>query len=250
MKPRPRVLFIRHDPDAHPGYVGDRLEARGFESVDLAVAKSMAEPNPVIDFGDPNDYDLIVPLGSIWSVYDTETIGNWIRPELEFLTEAHQQDIPLLGVCFGGQALSAALGGTVSAAPVPEVGWRTIDSDRPDAIADGPWMQWHYDRFTVPDGATELARNDIGPQAFIKDRTVGLQFHPEVSVQIVHSWLDGAPVELLAGPEVDVDTIRTDTTRLAPEAKARTERIVDWFLDEVCEASLVPALATQEQTHA
>lgn len=245
MKPRPRALFIRHDPDAHPGYVGNRLAARGFENVDLTVATSLTDSNPVIEFGDPGQYDLIVPLGSIWSVYDTDTIGNWIGPELAFLAEAHQRDIPLLGICFGGQALAAALGGTVSASPVPEVGWRTINSDVPDAIAEGPWMQWHYDRFTVPTEATELARNEIGPQAFVKDRTLGLQFHPEVSEEIVHGWLDGAPVELLAGPEVDVEAVRADTTRLAPEAKARTERIVDWFLDEVCEASLVPALSAE-----
>lgn len=249
MTHRPRALFIRHDPDAYPGYVGGRLAARGFENVDLEVAPSLEESNPIIDFGDPGDYDVIVPLGSIWSVYDNETIGNWIGPELSFLAEAHGRDIPMLGICFGGQALSAALGGTVSASPEPEVGWRTLSTDVPDAIAEGPWMQWHYDRFTVPPGAVELARNGVGPQAFVKDRTVGLQFHPEVSVEIVHGWLDGAPAELLGGPEVDVDQIRAESSRYAPEAKARTERIVDWFLDDICDAEFVPALPIPETSN-
>ncbi|MEM7323897.1 MAG: gamma-glutamyl-gamma-aminobutyrate hydrolase family protein [Actinomycetota bacterium] len=248
MSPGRRALFIRHDPDAHPGYVGDRVAERGFENVDLAIATSMADPNPTVDFGDPGEYDLIVPLGSIWSVYDEETIGNWIGAELAFLAEAHRRDIPILGVCFGGQALAAALGGTVSASPTPEVGWRMIESDRPDAIAEGPWMQWHYDRFTVPEGATELARNAIGPQAFILGRSLGLQFHPEVTEAIVHGWLDGAPAEYLAGPEIDPPGVRADATRFAPEARHRTNRIVDWFLDEICGGTLVPPLTTSDRS--
>lgn len=243
MSDRPRALFIRHDPDAHPGYVGDRLAARGFDIVTLQVAPSMTEPNPVVEFGDPGAYDMIVPLGSIWSVYDEETIGNWIGPELAFLADAHHRNIPVLGICFGGQAVAAALGGTVSASPTPEIGWRTFTSDHPDHLSEGPWMQWHYDRFTVPAGATELARNDIGPQAFLVGRSLGLQFHPEVTEAIVHSWLDGAPADYLARPEIDPDEIRADASRLAPEAKFRTERLVDWFLDEICGGELVPPLA-------
>lgn len=231
---RPRALFIRHDPDAHPGYVGERLEQRGFERIDLPIASSLADSNPAVSFGDPSDYDMIVPLGSVWSVYDTETIGNWIGAELDFLADANRKDVPVLGVCFGGQALSAALGGAVEKSPEPEVGWRTIHSDKPDIIAEGPWMQWHYDRFTVPEGATELARNSIGPQAFLKRKSLGLQFHPEVSNDIIDSWLNSAPAQILAGPEVDIDAIRADTAVLAPRAKPNTERIVDWFVDEVC----------------
>lgn len=227
------ALFIRHDPEAHPGYVGDRLTERGVGFDSLTIAPSMSEPNPTVEFGDPGDHDLIIPLGSVWSVYDEATIGNWIGDELAFLAEAHERGIPILGVCFGGQALAAALGGTVSASPNPEVGWRTIESDKPEVLATGPWMQWHYDRFTVPDGATEIARNEAGPQAFVAGRSLGLQFHPEVSVDIVNGWLDFAPQSELDRPEVDENRIRRESATLAVEARAKTFRLVDWFLDEV-----------------
>lgn len=147
--PSPSVLFIRHDQDAHPGVVGTRLVERGFEANDLFIAPSHTETNPVIDFGDPGRFDLIVALGSVFSVYDTAAIGNWIGNELQFLADAHDRDIPILGICFGGQALAAALGATVEAAPVPEIGWLEVDSDRPEVLAPGPWMQWHYDRFST-----------------------------------------------------------------------------------------------------
>lgn len=227
------VLYIRHDPDAQPGYVGERLSERGYVGTDLPVARSLTDANITVDFGDPGRYDMIVPLGSIWSVYDTDTIGTWIGDELEFLAEAHSRRIPIFGVCFGGQALAAALGGTVEPASRPEVGWRTISSDRPDVLAEGPWMEWHYDRFTVPDGATELARNESGSQAFAVDRSFGTQFHPEVSPAIVNGWLDDAPPSELAKPGVDPAAIRRDTERLAPKTREKTFRLVDWFVDEV-----------------
>lgn len=229
----PTVLFIRHDPDAHPGYVGDRFAERGFEIRTKQITFDYENTNPVVEFGDPSDHDVIVPLGAIYSLYNTAAIGNWIDAELAFLAEAHRREIPILGICFGGQALSAALGGTVEAAPEPEVGWRTVSSDKPDALADGPWMQWHFDRFTVPAGAAELARSDAGPQAFTSGRSLGVQFHPEVSTEIVHGWLAGAPPSELDKPQVDADAIYSDSVRLAPEAKPRTERLVDWFLDDL-----------------
>lgn len=229
----PKALFIQHDPEAHPGVVGDRLTERGYETTCLTVAPSIGESNPTIDFGDPGRYDVIVPLGSIWSVYDTGTIGNWIGAELEFLAVAHRRGIPILGICFGGQALSAALGGMVEPAPEPEVGWCTIDSDKPEVLAGGPWMQWHFDRFTVPEGATELARSSAGPQAFTTGKSLGLQFHPEVTAAIVTGWLDGAPAEELDRPGVDIEQIRSDSQRLGPITRAKTARLVDWFLDDI-----------------
>lgn len=233
MSEAPSVLYIRHDPEADPGVVGARLADHGFVGEDLPVVQSMDRPNPVVEFGDPRRFDLIVPLGCIFSVHDTDRIGNWIGAELEFLADAQRHDIPILGICFGGQALAAALGATVEVSPDPEVGWVTVDSDLPEALAPGPWMQWHFDRFEVPSGATEVARTDHAPQAYTIGRSLGLQFHPEVTADLVNGWLDGAPPEELEKPGIAVDQIREDSNRLAPQAAPRTARLVDWFLSDV-----------------
>jgi len=232
------VLFIRHDSEAHPGHVGRRMAEHGFRLDELEVAPSLEESNPVVDFGDPGRWDLIVPLGSIWSVYDEATIGEWIGDEIAFLAEAHRRDIPVLGICFGGQALAAALGGTVEPAPRPEIGWRSIESDKPEVLAPGPWMQWHYDRFTLPTTATEVARSESGSQAFVAGRSLGVQFHPEVTDEIVAGWLDGAPAEELTKPGVEPDAIRAATARHHRAAAVACDRLVDWFLGSVAE--LVP----------
>ncbi len=230
---RPSVLFIRHDPEADPGHVGRRLGEHGFRLDEVTVITDHAEPNPVVDFGDPGRWDLIVPLGCVWSVHDEASIGNWIGAEVAFLADAHRNDIPVLGLCFGGQALAAALGEAVERTPTPEYGWHRIDSDKPEVVASGPWMQWHQDRFSVPGGATELARTASGPQAFVAGRSLGLQFHPEVTTEIVTGWLDGAPPEELAKPGVDPAAIRSDTLANAEVAARNCDRLVDWFLDAV-----------------
>ena len=94
----------------------------------------------------------------------------------------------MLGLCFGGQALAAALGGTVERAPRPELGWTEIETDEPELVPPGPWLEWHYERFTTPPGATEIARTAAATQAFRHGRHLGVQFHPESTVEIVERW--------------------------------------------------------------
>ena len=94
----------------------------------------------------------------------------------------------MLGLCFGGQALAAALGGDVETAPEPELGWTEIETDEPELVPPGPWLEWHYERFTTPPGATEIARTGAASQAFRHGRHLGVQFHPESTVEIVEHW--------------------------------------------------------------
>ena len=84
--------------------------------------------------------------------------------------------------------LAHVLGGRIEAAPTPEFGWHEIETDEPDAIPAGPWLLWHYQRFTVPPGATEIARTEHATHAFRHGRHLGLQFHPESTTDIVEGW--------------------------------------------------------------
>ena len=223
---------MEHDPTGHAALVGEALGRRGVELEPFRVVADTANPASDRPFPDPAGYDLVVVLGAVWSVYDDDRIGSWIHRELDFVRRAYAAGRPVLGICFGGQVLSAALGGTVSRAPVPEFGWLTLDSDVPGGLSPGPWFQWHYDRFTVPEGATEVARNANGSQAFRKGRSLGLQFHPEVDGGLLAEWLEIGGAELRAHG-VDPDAMAAETARLAGAASRRTQRLVDWFLEDV-----------------
>src|SRR5207237_122668 len=136
---------------------------------------------------------------------------------------------PVLGLCFGGQLLACALGGRVEPAPVPEIGWYDVESDRPDLLPTGPYVQWHSDRFLPPPGSTELARSPAGAQAFVHGRSLGRQFHPEATPSVVARWCAGMR-DALAAAGTDADAFVAECERRAPEARARAARVVETFL--------------------
>src|SRR6185312_7925681 len=97
-----------------------------------------------------------------------------------------------------------------------EIGWMTIDTREPSLIEAGPWMQWHYDTFTLPAGAVQLAASPAGPQAFALGRSLGLQFHPEVTPEIIASWVAAGRAQL-ARAGLDPDRVLAETRGLAEE---------------------------------
>ena len=95
--------------------------------------------------------------------------------------------LPILGICYGMQALTHALGGTVVASATREYGPAEIETLRADPLLpDGCQPVWmsHGDRIErLPPGFTALARSSNSPIAAMVDpqgRRYGLQFHPEV----------------------------------------------------------------------
>lgn len=188
------VLIRQHIESAPPGLLGEWLDARG---IPYEVSHSWLDgPLP-----DPADYSFVVSLGHAKGPGDTHDPA--VVAELELLRAAVDGDVPVLGLCFGGEALAAVLGARVERAPTPELGWREIETDEPDAIPAGPWLEFHYERFTTPPGATEVARAGGAPQAFRIGPHLGLQFHPEATVEIVERWAEyvGVEVRLEAPPE-------------------------------------------------
>ena len=187
-----KALVIQHDHMTPVGLVGERLIERGFELDEILVVpeSSYHQPNIAREFPDFRDYDLLVPLGAPWGAWDDGCIGNWLQPELDWVGEAVRANHPVLGICFGGQLVARAMGGSVAPAPRGEVGWTAIHSDDHSVIGEGPWFQYHFDRFVVPPGATEIARNPFASQAFIVNRSLALQFHPELIGSALQGWLD------------------------------------------------------------
>ena len=225
-----RALVIEHDWYCPAAGVGDRLVEHGYQLDAFRVLDDPTDPVCTKPYPDATDYDVLVVTGSTWSVTDTDTIGSWIGREIEMVRAAHDAGVAVLGLCFGGQVLSAALGGEVRQVDTPEFGWHEVDTDLPDAIAPGPWFEWHYDGFTVPAGATEIARTDVSPQAFRIGRSVGTQFHPEVTTELVDRWINMDEKELRAHG-VDPTVMAARSKEEAVGNRARSDVLVDWFLD-------------------
>jgi GMP synthase-like glutamine amidotransferase len=215
----PDVCIVEQESDAPAGLIADWAVERGHRVVTLRAQEIGAGPWP-----DPRRFGAIVPLGAEHSVHASQ--DPWIAPEIAFLREAHEAGIPVFGVCFGGQALAAALGGEVRAAPAPEIGWLELESLDGGTVPPGPWFAWHEDTFTVPPGAVELARSPVCPHAFRVGASVGLQFHPEVTPAIVEGWVrDGRAT--LAKNRIDGEAIRARTRDDAAAHRARAFALFD-----------------------
>lgn len=233
-----RVLFVQQDHVSPTGPVGEGFAARGYDIQEFLVVpeEHFHAPSVTAEFPDPRDFDAIVPMGAPWSVYDHDRIGTWIRDEIDFLRTAHDAGVPVLGICFGGQALAAALGGAVIPAERPEVGWTAVESDRPDLVPSGPWFQWHGDRWVLPEGVEAIARTPVAEQAFVVGRSLGVQFHPELTPEMLDGWLSNGGEEHALSLGIDPEQLREQTAAAAVEAAARAKRLVGVFLDQVAPA--------------
>lgn len=217
-----RALHVHHDANSLPGLVGEALSERGVESVVHQVCVGPG-PEGSTAFPDPSRFGLVVLYGSRWSVYDGQ-VAHWVEPELEFIRDADHAGVPVLGLCFGGQILSTALGGSVAPTAHPEIGWFEVEpADR--AIERGPWLQWHFDAFTVPGGACELARSAAGPQAFRLRANLGLQFHPEADRAVLEAWLTDDQ-DQLEEAGLDADALLAGADLHSDDARARARRLV------------------------
>jgi GMP synthase-like glutamine amidotransferase len=228
------------------GLIGDAFTAAGWDIAEMLVvpAERYRSPDVAVTFPSAAEYDAVAFFGAVWSAYDTATIP-WVTDEIGYARSLISLGVPTLGICFGGQVLATAVGGSVSRAPIPEVGWVSIASDEPALIDAGPWLQWHYDRFTLPAEVPVLARTAAANQAFAYGRALGVQFHPEVNEAVLESWLAVDNSAELAAAGVDVTALVDQARTLADGAAARAHGLVRRFVLDIARrpAQPLPAVA-------
>jgi GMP synthase-like glutamine amidotransferase len=231
----PRVLFIVNEHLATEALLGEAFTESGFEvdTFEVVPAERIDSPAGDVTFPDPAGYQVIVPLGARWPVYDEALRRTWVGAEIQFVRDAADAGVALLGVCFGGQLLAQAFGGSVARAGVPEIGWYDVETDKPDLVPGGPWFQWHFDRWTLPPGATEIARTANASQAFVLGRALALQFHPEIDLKLLDIWLEDDRDDDVIEAGLSHDELRDRTTELADDVAKRIRDLVSGFLTQV-----------------
>ena len=212
-----RLLVLEHEAQAPAALLGDWARGRGIPALAMRVQELERWP-------EPGPGDVLVSLGSDASVHASGDA--WIEAEVRYLRACHEAGVPILGICFGAQALARALGGEVSRAPRLSPEWTMVDSPEPELIPPGPWFRWHEDIFTVPPGARELGRAGDVPLAFVHGSSIGVQFHPEVTGEIAKGWIEGARREL-AESSIDEAELRREIDSLAGGAPARAADLFD-----------------------
>ncbi len=193
--PRPApVLVVLHQEASSPGRIGQMLTRRGHR-LDIRRPR----------YGDPLPQTLAHHAGAI--VFGGPMSANddddWVRREIDWIGVPLAEEKPFLGICLGAQMMVRHLGGKVRAHPrgETEIGWYPLHPTC-EARTLLPWpsqvYQWHTEGFDLPREARLLASGErfpnqaiaVGPRAF------GIQFHPELTLAMLHRWTVRAAARL------------------------------------------------------
>ncbi len=174
------VTIFQNSTYGASGLIGEFIQAKGW------TARRTIFPEDIL-CGDLDSFvdDAVVFFGSPHGVYETDI--PWIARQRQLISSLIAGGTPVLGVCFGGQLLATAAGGAVAPMGKRYRAWLR-NEHATDDVWQGPWLRWHGDFITLPDTVEVFARDQGTVQAFQYGSGVGLQFHPEVSAELLDGW--------------------------------------------------------------
>lgn len=194
-KPNTMLTIVQSDPDVPAGTIADCLSSNHVPYRIIRVFSGETLPWPAAS-------SAVIVLGGSMGVHDVARFP-FLSAVKSYIGSVVARTIPLLGICLGGQLLADVLGARVHMGRFGEKGMQSIrllDGSPADPLFLGvpeqfPTFQWHDDSFELPEGATLLASSAVcANQAFrYGPVTYGLQFHPEVTGEIVASWSGSSP---------------------------------------------------------
>lgn len=151
----------------------------------------------------PDDVDLLVIMGGPMSVNDEAQLP-WLHDEKQFIRDAVEKGIPILGICLGAQLIASALGARIYKNAEKEIGWFNVQAvDTPANTFGFPRsftaLHWHGETFDLPPNAIRLAQSEACKnQAFqIGKNVIALQFHLEATQESVNGMTENCGNELV-----------------------------------------------------
>ncbi|MBI5236406.1 MAG: gamma-glutamyl-gamma-aminobutyrate hydrolase family protein [Deltaproteobacteria bacterium] len=215
------VLVIQHVQSEGLGLIAPLLRSRGLGHHIVRVDKGGRVPTSIAG------YSALIVLGGPMGVYEGD-VYPFINAELRLIKKAIKERRPVLGVCLGAQLLAKAAGAEVYKGEAKEIGWFNVsltDQGRGDKLLLGLpdtfiVFQWHGDTFTTPPRAENLAGSDLFERQLIRvgANAYGIQFHLEVTEQMIKEWLAINAKEAALVKGVDPD-------RIVKEAVEHIERL-------------------------
>lgn len=200
-----RAHYLQHVPFEGLGSIETWLQNAGYEITNTRFYQSAALP-------DAGEIDLLVVMGGPMSVND-EMDYPWLAAEKKFIRSAVEAGKSVLGICLGAQLIASAMGGKVYQNSVKEIGWFPVTAAA--SSGNGVFVfppvtevfHWHGETFTLPQGATLLARSKgCENQAFQLGKSViGLQFHLETTPQSARDIITYCRNELVPAQYVQTE---------------------------------------------
>ncbi len=175
-----KVTVIQNSAYGRAGLVEKFIAAKGWTCRRTLSPKEIVSTDlaRIVD-------DAVVFLGSRRGVYETHV--QWVARERALMKRLIANSVPVFGICFGAKLLATALDGTVMPMGHRYRGWMQ-NAIASEPLWEGPWLRWHGDFITLPAGVKVFAADSNTVQAFESGSAVGVQFHPEVSNDVLEEW--------------------------------------------------------------
>jgi GMP synthase (glutamine-hydrolysing) len=234
MKP---VCIAQNHPVESPGLIAEALEKKAVPLKVVRTFDRQALPRP-------REVRASIILGTPVSVRDYLK-HDYLRRLFEFMAESVRFDIPVLGICFGGQMLANVMGARVEPNERKEIGVfkvRLTEGGAADPLFAGferefEVFQWHGDTFRVPHGATSLVEGvTCKNQAFRKGRSVAIQFHVEPKADEIPLWCDAYASEL-SEEKITKEAVVSAFNERRDYFERLTSRLIDNFLNKTFSAA-------------
>lgn len=239
-----RALILQHTATEGPGILEVILRERGWRQKIVHLYKGDSIPRHL------DTFCLAIIMGGPMSVHD-EVVYPFLRKEKTFIRRAVGMGLPLLGICLGAQLIAWAMGAGVYRGAVKEIGWYkarlTAEGGADPFLAHFPAdfvaFQWHEDTMYLPDGACHLVTsNRYYNQAFrLGEWTYALQFHLEMTREIIEAWLHESDEEFISSEENGLpDKILSETPLYLDNLNALCRHFFSSLLKKI-EEELIPS---------
>lgn len=197
---------------------------------------SAGDPFPPLD-----EVSAIVAFGGYESVTEIDRYP-YLVEEVALMRAALEREIPVFGICLGGQLLAYALGGEVWHRGPAQPTWPRIRHIESDPVVDVlpdelHALHWNEDGFSLPEGGVELlSRSEDSVEAFrFGDAAWGIQFHPEIDAGIFESLLAHAQ------GEVDAAAARSSSAPHWQQQQTNCLALFGAFAERVASVGVQPA---------
>jgi len=223
---------LRHDAIDHLGVGEQVIRREGLEVEYVDLWRGAPAPRA-------GDYDAFIILGGEMNADEIKRYP-FLLGERELIRECSAEAVATLGICLGGQLMARAFDAPVSAGDSREAAFLPV-SPTPAARDDPLFsvyragdlvLRWHEDAFAVPTGAVLLLEgNSVAPnQAFrMGERSWGVQFHPEVTEELIETWLGIVGEDLERQWGRTPAALRADLADHLPAQQARSRELFRRF---------------------
>lgn len=199
-----KIHYLQHVPFEGLGCIEDWIKIKRHQSTRTRLYQGDTLPKLT-------DIDWLIIMGGPMNIYQVDQYP-WLTRENQFIKEAINNKMLVLGICLGAQLITDALGAKVTKNPQKEIGWFPVT--KADELSDSPLNQilpdeievfhWHGETFELPAESIKIASSKACKnQGFVyHEHVIALQFHLESTATSIKSLIDNCKAEITDAPFV------------------------------------------------